>query len=128
MDWKREVQRQHNCLLLLMEQTWKVKSLSDNKAVIESGRGNVTRTHTHTNLCCAAHALWSLAGSHQQQVAMLVGLIVNRAGQADFTCLCWDGEETARIDKETVADWFLLKGHSRCGQEPGETWSKKLLD
>lgn len=80
-----------------------------------------THTNTRTNLRCAAHAVNALAGSHQQQVAMLVALVVNRAGQADFTTLCWDGEETAGIDKEVVADWFLLEGHSRCDQEAGET-------
>lgn len=79
----------------------------------------------HTNLCCAAHAIQALAGSHQQQVTMLVAFIVNRACQADFPCLCCDGEETAGIDEEAVADWFLLEWYSRCDQEAGETWRQR---
>ncbi len=59
---------------------------------------------------------------------MLVALIVNRAGQADFTRLCWDGEETAGIDEETVAYQFLLEGYSRCDQEAGETEGKYITD
>lgn len=55
---------------------------------------------------------------------MLVALVVNRAGQADFTSLCWDGEETAGIDEKAVADCFFLEGHGRCDQEAGETWGK----
>ena len=55
---------------------------------------------------------------------MLVALVVNRAGQADFTSLRGDREETAGIDEEAVADWFLLEGHSRCDQEAGETRRK----
>lgn len=48
---------------------------------------------------------------------MLVTLVINRAGQADFPRLGGDGEETAGIDKEAVDDWFLLEGHGRCDQE-----------
>lgn len=48
---------------------------------------------------------------------MLVALVVNRAGQTDFTCLSWNGEQTAGIDEEAVADWFLLEGHSWRDQE-----------
>lgn len=73
-----------------------------------------------TNLGRAAHAVQTLAGPHQQQVTMLVALVVDRTGQADFTGLCCDGEETAGIDEEAVADCFLLEGHSRCDQEAGE--------
>lgn len=55
---------------------------------------------------------------------MLVALIVNRAGQTDFTGLCWDGEQTAGIDEEAVADWFLLERYSRCDQKAVETWGE----
>lgn len=90
-----------------------------------------SKTHTHrlsnTNLRCTAHAVLALAGSHQQQVAMLVNLVVDRSGQADFTGLRWDGEETAGVDEEAVADWFLLEGYSRSYQEAGK-WEKNSVD
>ena len=57
---------------------------------------------------------------------MLVALVVDGAGQADFTSLCWDGEETTGIDEKAVTDWFLLEGHGRCDQEAreeGETYA-----
>lgn len=52
---------------------------------------------------------------------MLVALVVDGAGQADFPSLRRDGEEAAGIDEKAVADWFLLEGHSWCDQEAGET-------
>lgn len=59
---------------------------------------------------------------------MLVTLVVDRAGQADFTSLCCDGEETTGIDEKAVTNWFLLEGHSRCDQEAREKEKSKPLD
>lgn len=80
-----------------------------------------------TNLRCTAHAVLALAGPHQKQVTMLVTLVIDGAGQADFARVCRDGEQTAGIDEEAVADWFLLEGHSRCHQKPGETEGEREL-
>lgn len=82
--------------------------------------------HKGTNLCCTAHAFQTFAGSHQQQVAVLVALVVDGTRQADFTRLCWDGEEAAGIDEETVADRFVLEGHDRCGQESAKKKKKQV--
>lgn len=74
-----------------------------------------------TDLCGTAHAVLALAGSHQQQVAVLVALVVDGPGQADFAVLGRDGEEAAGVDEQAVADWLLLEGDGRRHQEAAQT-------
>lgn len=87
---------------------------------------SATHTNAYTHLCCAAHAFLALAGSHQQQVAVLVHLVVDGTGQTDFTRLGWDGEETARVDEQVVADWFILERYGSSDQEAGKLEKKKI--
>lgn len=112
---------------------FKIKTARGNRACWCFGKVVIVKGYLHkrTNLCCAAHAFQTLTGSHQQQVTVLVALVVDGTRQADFTRLCWNGEEAAGIDEKTVADRFVLEGHDRCGQEPGRTgnmWKEEILN
>ncbi len=73
-----------------------------------------------TNLCGGAEAAFLLAGSHHQQVASLVALVVQRAGQTDLPRLLLDAEKAAGIDQQTVADRLLLEGNGKHHQEAAE--------
>lgn len=70
-----------------------------------------------TNLCGSAEAAGLLAGSHHQQVASLVALIVERSGQTDLPRLLLDAEKATGIDQQTVADRLLLEGNGKHHQE-----------
>lgn len=64
-----------------------------------------------------AEAAGLLAGSHHQQVAPLVALVIQRAGEADLARLGPHAEEAAGVDQQVVGDRQLLEGHGRHHQE-----------
>lgn len=80
-----------------------------------------------TNLCGSAEAARLLAGSHHQQVASLVTLIIQRPGQTDLPCLLSDAEKATGIDQQAVADWLLLERNGKHHQEAVEQRESDFL-
>lgn len=81
----------------------------------------------YTNLRGSAEAAGLLAGSHHQQVASLVTLIIQRPGQTDLPRLLSDAEEATGIDQQAVADGLLLEGNGKHHQEAAEQRQSNYL-
>lgn len=64
-----------------------------------------------------AEAAGLLAGSHHQQVAPLVALVIQRPGEADLARLLPHVEKAAGVDQQAVADRQLLERDGRHHQE-----------
>lgn len=67
-----------------------------------------------------AEAAGLLAGSHHQQVAPLVALVIQRPGEADLPRLLTHVEKAAGVDQQAVADRQLLERDGRHHQEAAE--------
>lgn len=67
-----------------------------------------------------AEAAGLLAGSHHQQVAPLVALVIQRPGEADLARLLPHVEKAAGVDQQAVAERQLLERDGRHHQEAAD--------
>lgn len=80
----------------------------------------VCRSVGRSDLGDGAEAAGLLAGSHHQQVAPLVALVIQRPGEADLPSLLPHVEKAAGVDQQAVADRQLLERDGRHHQEAAD--------